>query len=93
MNDLSKEELTRIARENEEFRRLQAAAISAVPVAPPGTVSKDDFIDYFAKEITKFEIYWRSKWLEDPEKYPNHLDSNEDWIEQFNAWLELTNKK
>lgn len=94
MDNLSKEELTRIARENEQFRRMQAAASTPAPAPiPNGAVTREDFIEWMAGQLTLFDNHWRNEAVRVPNEYPEYLESNEDWIDQLNAWLELTNKK
>jgi hypothetical protein len=49
------------------------------------------WVDEEKRLLTEFEHHWRRSNKEDPEAYPDDLDTGE-WLEQFMFWTEAQRK-
>lgn len=48
-----------------------------------------DAISVMQNDLEEFVVYWERKRREDPDNYPLEYPSQEEWEDQFRAWLDL----
>ena len=47
------------------------------------------FVSEMRRALLDFEEFWEESMEEDPESYPEVLDTKNHWLEQFEAYMEL----